>query len=94
MNVSAIGGQFLFTGLLHYVRNDKRARIIVIASKRSDAWQSSLFYVARSALTLLSALCALLSEIKNGAFVKTVFRMTARIDVRGRIRSCATANPN
>ena len=50
--------------------------------------------VARSALTLLFALCALLSEIKNGAFVKTVFRMTARIDVRGRIRSCAAANPN
>ena len=39
----------LFTGLLHYVRNDSRSRISVIASKRSDAWQSSLFYVARSA---------------------------------------------
>ena len=39
----------LFTGLLRFTRNDSRSRISVIASKRSDAWQSSLCYVARSA---------------------------------------------
>ena len=39
----------LFTGLLRFTRNDSRSRISVIASKRNDAWQSSLFYVARSA---------------------------------------------
>ena len=41
-NVCAKWRTALFTGLLHYVRNDSRSRISVIASERSDAWQSSL----------------------------------------------------
>ncbi len=48
----AVGALFLFTGLLRFTRNDNVSRklvFFVIASKRSDARQSSLSYVARSA---------------------------------------------
>ncbi len=61
MNVSAIGGQVLFTGLLrHFIpRNDKRARISVIASERKR--RVAIQFILCCAQRTKFALCALLS---------------------------------
>ena len=64
-----------------------------LSLRASAAMRGNPIHSARSALTLLFALCALLSDT-NGAFVKIVFQMITEIAVRGRIRSFLTAIPN
>ena len=57
MNVSADGGQFLFTGLLRYTRNEteRYAKVAARTLVRRRHMQKTIqfIYVARSALKLL-----------------------------------------
>ncbi len=81
MNVSADGGQLYLLDCFVSLAMTVVLESLSLRASVSDAWQSSLFYVARSAQNLLSALCALLSV---GAPTLPVFMHSIKTPLRWR----------